>query len=131
MRGGYNLNKSLLKGVEGIFIPVRDSKVSARWYEEVLGFQLNYIEEEAAVMKISSDSPTVVCLVKVEYHTPMKFPSNHFGVGKYINFIPEDIETLYDELKSKGIAVNSLDGDGDKKYFTFFDPDGNPLGACQ
>ena len=131
MRGGHSLNKSLLKGVEGIFIPVRYPEVSARWYEEVLGFRLNYIEEEAAVMNISNDSPTVVCLVKVENHTPMKFPSNNFGVGKYVNFIPEEIEKLHAELKAKGIAVNALEGDEETKYFTFYDPDGNPLGACQ
>ncbi|MEK3975872.1 MULTISPECIES: VOC family protein [unclassified Psychrobacillus] len=125
------MGTSLLNGVEGIFIPVKNPAVSAQWYETVLGFKLNYIEEEAAVMKISNNSPTVVCLVKVENYTPMKFPSNNFGVGKYVNFIPENIEKLYDELKNKGIAVKPLEGDEEKKYFTFFDPDGNPLGACQ
>lgn len=125
------MNKSLLKGIEGIFIPVKDPEASARWYEAVLGLQLSYIEEAAAVMKISGDSPTVVCLVRVDDHIPMRFPSNSFGVGKYVNFIPEDIDKLYEELKDKGIAVNILERDEEKKYFTFYDPDGNPLGACQ
>ncbi|WP_431833411.1 VOC family protein [Cytobacillus oceanisediminis] len=37
------MNKPLLKGVEGIFIPVKDPELSAKWYKEILGFQLDLI----------------------------------------------------------------------------------------
>jgi hypothetical protein len=37
-------------------------------------------------------SQTVVCLIRTSNHQPMKFPENNFGVGKYYNFIPNDIE---------------------------------------
>mgnify|MGYP005606969351 FL=1 len=60
--------KPLFKGMEGVFIPVKDLKLSANWYEEILGFKLLYIEEEAAVMKIAEQSQTVVCLVKTLNH---------------------------------------------------------------
>lgn len=83
---------ALFKGMEGVFIPVTDPELSAKWYEEILGFQLIYIEEVAAVMRIGDQSQTVVCLVKIQNHQPMKFPENNFGVGKYYNFIPNDIE---------------------------------------
>lgn len=43
----------LLKGMEGVFIPVKDPALSAGWYEETLGFQLIYMEDEAAVMRIA------------------------------------------------------------------------------
>ncbi len=89
------MTKPLLMGMEGVFIPVKDPKLSANWYEEVLGFRLLYIEEEAAVLKISEKSQTVVCLVKTPNHQPMKFPNNNFGVGKYYNFIPQNIEETH------------------------------------
>lgn len=60
------MTNPLLMGMEGVFIPVKDPKLSANWYEEILGFKLLYIEEE-----------------------------------------------------------------GDSKFFTFYDPDDNPLGVCQ
>lgn len=123
--------KSLLKGMEGVFIPVKDPKFSAAWYKEILGFELVYLEEEAAVMKISEHSPTVVCLVKTANHKPMKFPENQFGVGKYYNFIPQDIEEMYTYLVEKNVKVNEMDGEGTTKFFTFYDPDHNPLGVCQ
>jgi glyoxylase I family protein len=125
------MSQSLLKGLEGIFIPVKNPQVSAVWYGEKLGFQLVYLETDAAVMKIAEESPTVVCLVKTANHQPMKFPENSFGVGKYYNFIPRDIHEFYQLLIEREVKVNKMGGEGDTRFFTFFDPDGNPLGACQ
>ncbi|HEY4551592.1 MAG TPA: VOC family protein [Bacillaceae bacterium] len=121
----------LLKGMEGVFIPVTDPGKSAKWYEEKLGFSLIYIEEEAAVMRIAEGAQTVVCLVKTKNHTPMTFPENNFGVGKYYNFIPADIQKTHKRLVERGVDVTPLEEEGTMKYFTFFDPDGNPLGVCQ
>ncbi len=121
----------LLIGMEGVFIPVKDPKLSANWYEKILGFKLLYIEEEAAVLKISEQSQTVVCLVKTLNHEPMKFPNNNFGVGKYYNFIPHNIEETHKFLLEKNVKVNPIEEEGDSKFFTFYDPDDNPLGVCQ
>lgn len=121
---------SLLKGMEGVFVPVKNPEVSAKWYEEILGFTLVYQEDEAAVLRISEESPTVVCVVRTENHQPMQFPANGFGVGKYYNFIPKDFEQVYERLIEKGVEVNQIDGEGNTKFFTFYDPDGNPLGVC-
>jgi len=125
------MSTALLRGVEGIFIPVKDPAASAKWYEEKLGFRLLFEEPEATVMKISETAPTVVCLVCTPDHQPMRFPDNDFGVGKYYNFLAENIEKLHLELIGRGVAVNPIGGEGNTRFFTFFDPDGNPLGVCQ
>ncbi len=126
------MTKPLLGGMEGVFIPVKDPKLSAKWYEEKLGLTLNYIEEDAAVMNIAAASQTVICLVKTLDHQPMNFPDNNFGVGKYYNFISNgDIEETYQLLCEKNVNVNAIGGEGNTKYFTFYDLDGNPLGVCQ
>lgn len=125
------MKQSLFKGVEAIFIPIKDPKLSAKWYEEILGFMLQYIEEGAAVMKITQQSPTVICLVKAKEHQPCHFPDNHFGVGKYVNFLSQNIEETYLFLVDHHVQVEALEGEGDTKFFTFYDPDGNPLGVCQ
>lgn len=125
------MTKPLLKGMEGVFIPVKDPEMSAKWYEEILGFKLIYMEEEAAVMKIEEHSQTVVCLVRTVNHQPMKFPNNNFGVGKYYNFIPDNIEETYKILLENNVKVNAMGGEGTTRFFTFYDPDDNPLGVCQ
>ncbi|MBG9692445.1 hypothetical protein ABD91_16595 [Lysinibacillus sphaericus] len=123
--------RSLLNGVEAIFIPIKDSQLSVKWYEEKLGFKLLNIEEDAAVMKIGEQSVTVVCLVKTENHQPLHFPDNHFGVGKYFNFLSSTIEDTYQSLVEQQVKVNPIGGEGQIKFFTFYDLDGNPLGVCQ
>ncbi|WP_155592266.1 VOC family protein [Lysinibacillus cavernae] len=125
------MKESLLKGVEAIFIPIKDPELSAKRYAEMLAFKLLYIEEGAAVMKINEQSPTVVCLVKANQHQPLHFPDNHFGVGKYFNFISHNIEETYQFLVDHHVRVKALDGEGNTRFFTFYDPDGNPLGVCQ
>ncbi|MDM5349584.1 VOC family protein [Lysinibacillus sphaericus] len=123
--------RSLLNGVEAIFIPIKDPQLSVKWYEEKLGFKLLNIEEDAAVMKIGEQSVTVVCLVKTENHQPLHFPDNHFGVGKYFNFLSSTIEDTYQSLVEQQVKVNPIGGEGQIKFFTFYDLDGNPLGGCQ
>ncbi|MFU8647011.1 VOC family protein [Lysinibacillus sp. RSDA_15] len=123
--------RSLLNGVEAIFIPIKDPQLSVKWYEEKLGFKLLNIEEDAAVMKIGEQSVTVVCLVKTENHQPLHFPDNHFGVGKYFNFLSSTIEDTYQSLVEQQVEVNPIGGEGQIKFFTFYDLDGNPLGVCQ
>lgn len=125
------MTKPLLDGVEAIFIPIKDPQISAKWYEEKLGFSLLYIEENAAVMKMNEHSQTVVSLVKTENHQPLKFPDNPFGVEKYFNFLTQNIEDTYRNLFENGVEVNAIGGEGNTKFFTFYDPDGNPLGVCQ
>ncbi len=38
---------------------------------------------------------------------------------------------LYDELRLKDVRVGSLDEDEHVRFFTFYDPDGNTLEACE
>ena len=111
------MTKPILIGMEGVFIPVKDAELSAKWYEEILGFKLIYIEKEAVVMKIGEQSQTVVCLVKTPNHQPMKFPDNNFGVGKYYNFIPHDIEETHKVLLEKNVKVNLISGERTNKFF--------------
>lgn len=125
------MTQSLLNGVEAIFIPIKDPQLSSKWYEEKLGFKLLYIEEEAAVMKIADKSATVVCLVKAKKHQPLHFPDNHFGVGKYFNFLSPNIEETYQFLVEQQVKVKPIGGEEQSKFFTFYDLDGNPLGVCQ
>jgi glyoxylase I family protein len=126
------VTEPLFKGMEGVFIPVENPAASMKWYEDILGFKHIYCEDDAAVMRIGVESQTVICLVKTKDHQAMRFPDNSFGVGKYYNFIPaKPIEDVHAYLQSMNIRVERIDGDGDTRFFTFYDPDGNPLGVCQ
>ncbi|KHE71016.1 VOC family protein, partial [Halobacillus sp. BBL2006] len=106
------MSKSLLRGMEGAFIPVKNPSHSAKWYEEKLGCKPLHVEKEAVTMKLAEESQTVICLVRTPNHKPMDFPENYFGVTKYYNFIPDDIEKTYRSLVDNGVKVNSIGGEG-------------------
>ena len=98
-QGVITMTKPLFKGMEGVFIPVKNPAASMKWYEDILGFKRIYHEEDAAVMRIGEESQTVICLVKTKDHQAMHFPDNSFGVSKYYNFYPdrpiEDVHALF------------------------------------
>jgi len=124
------VSKPVLSGVEGLFIPVSDPKVSCEWYQAKLGCQPLFQEENAAVLRLGNESGTVLCLVKVQTTLPIDFPENEFGVGKFVNFAVDDIEAAYETLLERGLSVGVIGREGNSRFFTFSDPDGNPLGIC-
>ncbi|AYC28502.1 VOC family protein [Paenisporosarcina cavernae] len=122
---------SKLKGVEGIFIPVTNTQLAADWYESILGCQKVYVKKEGAVVRLSEHSHPVLCLVETPGHTGITFPDNNYGVEKYVNFLTDDFDGLHAYLLDQHVQVNAISGEGKTRYFTFLDPDGNPLGVCQ
>ncbi|MGI8314325.1 VOC family protein [Halobacillus mangrovi] len=82
-------------------------------------------------MKLAVESQTVISLVRTPSHKPMVFPENGFCVGKYYNFIPTDLDLPYKKLIEESVKGDPIGGEGNTRYFTFYDPDGNPLGCCE
>jgi catechol-2,3-dioxygenase len=123
------MGNRLIEGVDGVFIPVQDLEKSVKWYQEVLELELLYREEEAAVLKVSDQSP-VICLVRVTNHQPVKFPENNWDVSLFYNFKTYDIERTYKLLKERGVDISGIAEEEKLDYFGFRDPDGNKLGVC-
>ncbi|MTH97980.1 VOC family protein [Roseibium sp. RKSG952] len=121
----------LLQGVEGVFIPVSDPELSAAWYIEKLGCKAIFLEPEAAILRLSAQSPTVLGLVKARGELPVAFPDNDYDVGKFFNFLVDDFDRVRQTLEERDVPMGPVGGEGAFRYFTFFDPDGNPLGVCQ
>lgn len=124
------MSQSLLRGVEGLFIPVSDPQASAHWYASKLGCEPLFDEAEAAVLRLGNGSGTVVCLVKTSMALPVDFPENGFGVGKFVNFAVDDLDAVHALLVDRGVEVGPIGAEGSTRFFTFRDPDGTPLGVC-
>lgn len=125
-----NVSNTLLRGVEGLFIPVSDPQASAQWYASNLGCEPLFDEEEAAVVRLGNGSRTVLCLVKTQMPLPVEFPQNCFGVGKFVNFEVDDLDRVHALLVDRGVEVGAIGAEGSSRFFTFRDPDGTPLGVC-
>ena len=101
---------------------VSDCAKSIAWYQDVMGFTLQYHLEEMGWCEMASSVARVnVGLSQVENPKVEGGPTLTWGV--------KDIDAARSELESKGVK---FDGDTTEipdmvKLATFFDPDGNHL----
>jgi len=101
---------------------VSDVKRSIAWYQDVLGFKVQYHLEEMGWCEMETHIPKVnVGLSQVENPEVKGGPTLTWGVI--------DIDAARAELESKGVK---FDGETTEipdmvKLATFFDPDGNHL----
>ncbi len=101
---------------------VSDFKRSIDWYQDVLGFKVQYHLEEMGWCEMETHIPKVnVGLSQVENPEVKGGPTLTWGVT--------DIDAARSELEAKGVK---FDGETTEipdmvKLATFFDPDGNHL----
>ena len=101
---------------------VSDVKRSIDWYQDVLGFKVQYHLEEMGWCEMETHIPKVnVGLSQVEHPEVNGGPTLTWGVN--------DIDAARTELEAKGVK---FDGETQEipdmvKLATFFDPDGNHL----
>lgn len=111
-----------LEGGLTIAYNVSDVKRSIAWYQDVLGFKVQYHLEEMGWCEMETHIPKVnVGLSQVESPEVKGGPTLTWGVI--------DIEAARSELESKDVK---FDGETREipdmvKLATFFDPDGNHL----
>ncbi|WMT39617.1 VOC family protein [Paenibacillus sp. D2_2] len=120
-----------VKDLGTIFIRVSNLDEALPFYSEVLGLQLRDVEQwddgRGANYKFPNQS-TLLTLIEVgESLEPSKQPN--------FNLVCSNILEAYEELKSKGIIVGSLNqwsSDWNDHFdFDIFDPDGNSINLIE
>jgi predicted enzyme related to lactoylglutathione lyase len=110
-----------LKETINIALSVKDRHVSAKWYEEMLGFETLYHMDEAGWSEIQTNTKGVT--IGLGEHTK-PVPGNCVPV-----FGIDDLDAARGKLEQ---AKVKFDGETDVvegmvKTATFYDPDGNAL----
>jgi glyoxylase I family protein len=119
-----------IRSIEHIAISVRDSRRSADWYSEMLGFIVASKNDSNPPVYFLRDPAGVGFLEIIPEADPSRLThartnNRHFHLG----FEVDDFDEAYEELLAKGIQfeeVNRTGGGGIKSGF-FRDPDGVPL----
>ena len=108
-----------------IAISVRDRQASARWYNEILGFELAYHFDEAgwSELKTKTDGVTLGLGEQTEPTPGNAVPV--FGVADIVA-ARKDMEVAGVKFDGETIVV-----DGMVSTATFYDPDGNALMLAQ
>lgn len=118
--------KEKLVRVGTTYVPVQDPTVSARWYAENLGAEINYQDEDKAIMNLADQS---FFLVRAEQNESSNFTDYKGNQRFSLTFEVDGIDTLYTlhkEFKSLGIQTGEIEDRGHAgENFVFCDPDGN------
>ncbi|MCM3619928.1 VOC family protein [Sutcliffiella horikoshii] len=108
------------------YIPVTNVEESAVWYVSKLGAELNYQDQDKAIINLADQS---LFLVKASAGQSANFTDSYGNVRFSLTFEVDGLsalEKLHYDLNQKGIKVGEIENRGHAgRNFVFDDPDGN------
>ncbi|WP_406944354.1 VOC family protein [Halobacillus sp. SY10] len=121
------MNHSLIR-VGTIYLPVQEVDKSAVWYEEKLGADINYQDNQKAIVDLAGIS---IFLVKSSPEQTSNFldedGSERFAITFEVDG-KEALRALHKKLKDKGVEVGEIENRGHPGLnFVFEDVNGNRL----
>lgn len=117
----------IFNGLDTVLLRVRCLDEARAWYSEKLGLRETFLDEgeRLAVFDLAGTSLTLWELKAGESFPPL----GH--AGTYPIFSVGDARQTWALLRERGVAVGEVVEAGGVTFFTFLDPDGNNLEACQ
>ena len=104
-----------------IALSVRDRHASAKWYTDMLGFELSYHIDEAGWSEMNTKTKGVTLGLGDQVEPSAGNTTPVFGVA--------DVDRARKALEAEGVAFDgeTVVVDGMVKLASFYDPDNNPL----
>ncbi|PWW08697.1 glyoxalase/bleomycin resistance protein/dioxygenase superfamily protein [Paenibacillus cellulosilyticus] len=102
------------------YVPVTDVRLSAAWYEEILGFTIDLVFDTHAILQpdlqlLRSDGPVVQNMVNGKPLPRTAYFTNH-------------IHEHYAYMQAKGVRLEPIIEEGECGWhFDLYDPDGNVI----
>nr|WP_206773217.1 VOC family protein [Bacillus cereus group sp. N6] len=121
-----NRVKEKLLRVGTTYIPVTNVELSLNWYVNKLGAELNFKDEDKAIINFANQS---FFLVKSQDNQTLNFFDFHgeerFSITFEVNGL-HVLESIHSEFIEKEILVGEIENRGHAgKNFVFYDLDGN------
>lgn len=116
----------LFSRIDTVIVRVRDVDRARDWYSDKLGLRSVFDDpaERLSVLDAGGCSLTLWELKPGE-------SAGAAACGTFPIFAAEDAEAAHAELGRRGVAAEPVQEGGSVRFFTFRDPDGNRLEACQ
>lgn len=120
------MKQNLLQGIDTVIVRVSNIESARSWYAEKLGLKAVHEDQILKLVVMDTHSPTSLTL----WETGERIEPNP-RAASYPIFRSPDAASAQKELSARGVKVGEVVTDHVVTYFTFFDPDGNILEACQ
>jgi predicted enzyme related to lactoylglutathione lyase len=112
----------MFSGFSHIMLYVNDIDRALKWYQENLGFRVNFASPYYASLQLDPIN------FQLDLH-PTEAASKDVGYGPIPYFKVKDINSTIDFLKTKGVKVSEPKKEGKSPSFaSFWDSEGNTLG---
>jgi len=116
----------LLQGIDTVIVRVCNIDVSKAWYQGKLGLTPIWEDPKMNLVVLDTSSPTSLTL----WQTDQKMTINR-RTASYPIFKTRDAVLLREVLTDLNVQVGDVIQDDHLRYFSFYDPDGNLLEACE
>lgn len=117
---------TLIKGIDTIIMRVSNLKKSKKWYVEKLGLTLLWEDHQLKLIVLDTKGSTSLTLWETSEPISVKR-----GNACYPIFRTADVESFREYIMMKEISCTEITKDETVAFFSFFDPDGNILEACE
>ncbi|QDZ09144.1 VOC family protein [Sphingomonas panacisoli] len=116
-----------ITGVGGVFVVSKDPAALTKWYQEVLG--INIEPWGGALLRYDAPlHPPVVVWSAMRENSSEIAPSKRDFM---INFAVDDLDAFIAKLETKGIKVLNRQADPTGKFASILDPDGTKIELWQ
>lgn len=108
------------------YLPVSNVDFSAHWYVNKLGAELNYKDQDKAILNLANQSIFLVSAKPGQTLNFIDFDGNErFAVTFEVDGL-EALKALHKEFLEGGIRIGEIENRGHAgRNFVFYDPDGN------
>ncbi|WP_202710228.1 VOC family protein [Sporosalibacterium faouarense] len=114
--------KQIFKRIDTIFLRVKNIEESLKWYEEIMDLEIRWKSENYAAFNLGETAFTIYEPENITEFKPSEYAT--------FNFYVSNITEAYDNLKSKGVELGSIEDGGGVQWFWFKDISGNRLEVC-
>ena len=124
------MNKTvpILNQMNGVFVHVTNLKVSAKWYGELVGIEVNIDEVSSPVFNLTITG--TACLTLDDHSFDPHF-KRVISPNPLFNLFAPNIDEAYQYVVNKGIEiVREIEWVEETAWFNIKDPDGNVVMIC-
>lgn len=117
-----------LEGLDHVALAVRDVRLSAEWYQEVLGLERLHADEWGDFPAMVGVGGTMIALFPVQGVDPKPRPGKDVLSMRHLAFRAdvENFQRAQEELRERGLAFEFQDH-GISYSIYFHDPDGHEI----
>lgn len=115
---------NIFKRIDTVFVKVKNLEKSSEWYEMVMGFHLTWSDMAGGYVSFAVGE-TALTLVQIPEELELKVSES-----STFNFYVSDVSEAHEYLLEKGAEPSEITVDGNVKWFSFKDLEGNKLEVC-